>query len=45
MLGFYAIALLSVARAGCGYLQGVCQQGECKELPHGCQHIDTYAVS
>jgi len=44
-LGLYAIALLSAARAGCGYLQEVCQQGECKELPHGCQHTDTYVVS
>ena len=39
--GFYTIALLTAARAACGYLQGVCQQGECKELSRGCQH-DTY---
>lgn len=35
--GFCIIALLTTARPGCGYLRGVCQQGECKELQGGCQ--------
>ena len=36
--GFYIIALLTTARPGCGYLRGVCQQDECKELQGGCQN-------